>query len=75
MEDASSRKVNGLYEISFSESQTTFFTWIHETTMQDLVYKHLWQQTKNSDSHEQQLGYEINIEDLLVYSKMIYVPN
>lgn len=43
--------------------------------MQDSTYKHLWQQTKIPNSHEQQLGYEINAENLLIYRKMIYVPN
>jgi len=42
--DALSRKVNCLYEISFSESRTTFFEQIQESSMQDSTYKHLWQQ-------------------------------
>lgn len=43
--------------------------------MQDLVYKHLWQQEKVSNDHEQQLGYEVNVEELLIYRSRLYVPN
>ena len=43
--------------------------------MQDLVYKHLWKQSKILNSHEQQPGYEVNSEELLIYRKRLYVPN
>ena len=43
--------------------------------MEDLVYKHLWQQAKIPNSHEQQMGYEINVEKLMICRKRIYVPN
>jgi len=43
--NALSWKVNSLYEISFSESRTTIFEEIQESTMQDST-KYLWQQEK-----------------------------
>jgi len=53
--DALGQKVNFLYEISFSEPHTTFYEQIHESTMQDLVYKFLCQQAKIVNNHEHQL--------------------
>jgi len=73
--DLLSRKVNFLYEISFSESRTTFYEHIRETTMQDLVYKHLWQQAKVVNNHEQQMGYEVTPNEFLICRKRLYVPN
>ena len=73
--DALSRKVNCIYEVSFSEMRTTFVEQIKEAPLQDPEYKKLWQQAKNPDNNKQQLGYEVNQEYLLVYRGRIYVPN
>lgn len=40
--DALSRKVNSLYEISFSEFRINFYDQSQEIAMQDVAYNHLW---------------------------------
>lgn len=70
-----SRKVHYLYEISFSEVQTTFDELIKEAAEQDREYRHLGQKAQTTNNHEHQLGYEINSADMLIYNKILYVPS
>lgn len=43
--------------------------------MQDPDYQFLWQQTKIPNNKEQQLRYEVNQENMLIYRARMYVPN
>lgn len=72
---ALSEKVISIYKVSSSEVWTTFNEKIKEAGMQDSEYNFLRQQAKILNKNEQQLGYEVNQEGILIYRGRIYVPN
>lgn len=70
-----SRKVQCLYEISFSEWKSPFEEMIKKAAEQDAKYQQIKQQVQQSTSEKNQQGYEMDGAGMLYYKKRLYVPD
>eukprot|EP00253_Pinus_taeda_P015024 PITA_15024 len=75
VEDALSRKVQNLYEISISEWKSPFGEMIKETAKQDAEYQQIKHQLQQPSNEKNQQGYELDDRGMLYYQKILYVPN
>ena len=73
--DTLSRKVQCLYEISFSEWKSPFEDMIRKATEQDAEYQEIKQQVQQPTSEKNQQGYELDNARMLYYKKRLYVPS
>lgn len=71
MAGALSRKVQCLYEISYSERKSPFREMITKAAEQDVVY----QQIQQPASKEKQPDYALDAAGMLYYKERLYVPN
>eukprot|EP00253_Pinus_taeda_P005724 PITA_05724 len=72
--DALSRKVQCLYEITFSRCENSLQEMMKTTASQDAEYKQLKQQMPLSSKGNPQ-DYEVSSDGMLLYKKRLFVPN
>eukprot|EP00253_Pinus_taeda_P029145 PITA_29145 len=73
--DALSRKVQCLYEISYSEWKSPFEEMIRKVAGQAVEYHQIKQQVQQSTSEKNQQGYKMDDAGMLYYKQRLYVPD
>eukprot|EP00253_Pinus_taeda_P012331 PITA_12331 len=72
--DALSRKVQCLYEVTFSRWENSLLEMMKTTASQDVEYQQM-KRHKSLSSEGSPQDYEVNRDGMLLYKKRLFVPN